>query len=59
MFSVAFLGWQHEEQLNQVVRKILNGETNISTFDDLSQDDLEYIKNKLREAGIEADFTLN
>ena len=59
MFSPAFMGWFHEEELNQVVKKILNGETDFTVHDDWSQTDLDYIKRKLREAGIEAELTLN
>ena len=59
MFSSAFMGWFHEEELNQAVRKILNGETDFTVHDDWSQADLDYIKRKLREAGIEAELTLN
>lgn len=59
LFSPAFLGWRHEEELNSVVRRILAGETSIRTIDDLSSQDLDYIKSKLRESGIEAEFTLD
>lgn len=57
LFSPAFLGWRHEKELNSVVRRILAGETSIRTIDDLSPQDLDYIKSKLRESGIEAEFT--
>ena len=59
MFNPAFLGWRHEEELNSIVRKILNGETNFIIIDDLSKQDFEYINSKLREHGIEATFTLD
>jgi len=59
MFDPAFLGWRHEEELNSIVKKILNGETNFTIIDDLSQQDFEYINSKLREHGIQATFTLD
>ena len=59
MFSPAFMGWAHEEELNKIVNAILTGENELYIRDNLSQGDLEYIKIKLREAGYEAELTLN
>ena len=59
MFTPAFMGWAHEEELNKIADAILQGESTIHIRDDLSQSDLEYIHSKLKEAGVEAELTLN
>ena len=59
MFSPAFMGWAHEEELIKIADAILRGENNLYVRDDLSERDLQYIKDRLREAGYEAELTLD
>ena len=59
MFSPAFMGWAHEEELIKIADEILQGKDSIYVRDNLSKGDLQYIKDRLREAGYEAELTLD
>ena len=51
---------KHKTECDDIVERIVAGDTNITLDDDFNENDLEYIKNRLqKEYGIYADLSIN
>ena len=51
---------KHTTERDEIVERIVAGDTNISRYDDFSESDLRYIENRLRdEYGIIADLSIS
>ena len=58
--NLAFSAYcKHTQECDDIVKAILNGQTNFTLDDSFNQEDLNYINSKLRAARIEAELTLN
>ena len=50
---------KHQQECDDIVHKILMGQTDFTLDDHFGQSDLKYISAKLKAAGTEAELTLN